>query len=201
MLLGLVLVLFIIARIIGGRGPGSHRSLQARAARTEGSRMTRPNTIELIDTQRVDVGHRSRVGRGSTTENVSAWFGDHKVLDRVTLEMQAEPGHRAHRSVGLRQVDVPADPQPHARARAERVARRARSRIDGIDIYRSELLVTDIRRRIGMVFQKPNPFPAMTVAENVVAGLKLARRTLDRARGTQQTVRDAASSAPGCGTR
>ena len=48
-------------------------------------------------------------------------------------------------------------------------------RIDGIDIYRSELLITDIRRRIGMVFQKPNPFPAMTVAENVVAGLKLAR--------------------------
>jgi phosphate transport system ATP-binding protein len=52
--------------------------------------------------------------------------------------------------------------------------------IDGIDIYRSDLLITDIRRRIGMVFQKPNPFPAMSVAENVVAGLKLARHRLSR---------------------
>jgi phosphate transport system ATP-binding protein len=53
-------------------------------------------------------------------------------------------------------------------------------RIDGIDIYRSDLLITDIRRRIGMVFQKPNPFPAMTVAENVVAGLKLGGKRLSR---------------------
>jgi phosphate transport system ATP-binding protein len=53
-------------------------------------------------------------------------------------------------------------------------------RIDGIDIYRSDLLITDIRRRIGMVFQKPNPFPAMSVAENVVSGLKLAGHRLSR---------------------
>ena len=38
--------------------------------------------------------------------------------------MAREPGHRAHRPVGLRQVDVPADPQPHARARSRRVAGR-----------------------------------------------------------------------------
>src|SRR5439155_21919381 len=59
--------------------------------------------------------------------------------------------------------------------------------IADVDIYRSELRVTEIRRRIGMVFQKPNPFPAMSVAENVVAGLKLARQRSNR-HDTQQVV-------------
>jgi len=44
---------------------------------------------------------------------------------------------------------------------------------DGIDVYGGTLDVTEVRRRIGMVFQKPNPFPNMSIADNVVAGLKL----------------------------
>jgi phosphate transport system ATP-binding protein len=46
--------------------------------------------------------------------------------------------------------------------------------LDGLDIYGGELAPTEVRLRIGMVFQKPNPFPAMTIYENVLAGLKLA---------------------------
>jgi phosphate transport system ATP-binding protein len=45
--------------------------------------------------------------------------------------------------------------------------------LDGADIYGESLDPADIRRRIGMVFQKPNPFPNMSIADNVVAGLKL----------------------------
>ena len=109
---------------------------------------------------------------GLVTENVSAWFGDHKVLHRVNLEMQAN------------QVTSLIGPSGCGKSTFLRILNRMHElvpsaslsgtvRIDGIDIYRSELLITDIRRRIGMVFQKPNPFPAMSVAENVVAGLKL----------------------------
>ena len=47
---------------------------------------------------------------------ITAWFGSHKVLDRVSLTMPAGDDHRADRPVGLRQVDVPAHPQPDARA-------------------------------------------------------------------------------------
>ena len=47
--------------------------------------------------------------------NVSAWFGAHKVLERVSLDDAGGDGHRADRPVGLRQVDVPAHPQPDAR--------------------------------------------------------------------------------------
>jgi len=55
--------------------------------------------------------------------------------------------------------------------------------LDGIDIYSAKINPVAIRRKIGMVFQKPNPFPTMSVYDNVAAGLKLNgvkdRKTLD----------------------
>ena len=49
--------------------------------------------------------------------------------------------------------------------------------LDGEDIYGSQIDPVNVRRTIGMVFQKPNPFPTMSIYDNVVAGLKLAGRT------------------------
>jgi phosphate transport system ATP-binding protein len=49
--------------------------------------------------------------------------------------------------------------------------------LDGEDIYGSSIDPVNVRRTIGMVFQKPNPFPTMSIYDNVVAGLKLAGRT------------------------
>ncbi len=46
--------------------------------------------------------------------------------------------------------------------------------LDGKDIYGPDLDPADLRRRVGMVFQKPNPFPNMSIVDNVAAGLKLA---------------------------
>ncbi len=45
--------------------------------------------------------------------------------------------------------------------------------IDGKDLYGSGVDPVDVRREVGMVFQRPNPFPTMTVKENVLAGVKL----------------------------
>jgi phosphate transport system ATP-binding protein len=50
---------------------------------------------------------------------------------------------------------------------------------NGDDIYASEVNPTEIRKRIGMVFQKANPFPSMTIAENVLSGVKLAKVKVD----------------------
>ena len=47
--------------------------------------------------------------------------------------------------------------------------------LDGDDIYGQAMSATQVRTRIGMVFQKPNPFPSMTIGDNVLAGLKLSR--------------------------
>ncbi|HEV2782440.1 MAG TPA: phosphate ABC transporter ATP-binding protein PstB [Actinophytocola sp.] len=55
--------------------------------------------------------------------------------------------------------------------------------LDGEDIYASSVDPVSVRRTIGMVFQRPNPFPTMSIRDNVVAGLKLAgvrdRKRLD----------------------
>jgi phosphate transport system ATP-binding protein len=110
---------------------------------------------------------------------VSAWFGSHKVLERVSLTMKAKEvtaligPSGCGKSTFLRILNRMHELVPGA-ALSGTIA------LDDVDIYRGPVAVTEIRRRIGMVFQKPNPFPAMTVAENVVAGLKLCGRRVPR---------------------
>ena len=52
--------------------------------------------------------------------------------------------------------------------------------LDGVDIYSPQIDPVAIRRRIGMVFQKPNPFPTMSIYDNAVAGLKLSGEEIKR---------------------
>ena len=110
---------------------------------------------------------------GLTAKNVACWFGTKKVLEGVSLDMA--PGQvtaligpsGCGKSTFLRTLNRMHELVPGATLGGEIL-------INGVDIYRGAIPVTDVRRRIGMVFQKPNPFPAMTVAENVVSGLKLS---------------------------
>jgi phosphate transport system ATP-binding protein len=53
-------------------------------------------------------------------------------------------------------------------------------RLDGSDIYDPSKKLTEARRNIGMVFQKPNPFPAMSIYDNVLSGLKLTGTRADQ---------------------
>jgi phosphate transport system ATP-binding protein len=109
------------------------------------------------------------------TSNVSAWFGTNKVLERVSLTM--EPGKvtaligpsGCGKSTFLRILNRMHELIPGA-ALSGSVA------LDGVDIYGRTLRVTETRLRIGMVFQRPNPFPSMTIAQNVLAGLRLSGR-------------------------
>jgi phosphate transport system ATP-binding protein len=132
--------------------------------------MSWSDTLEALESPAV-VEPENRAA-GLVTENVSAWFGEHKVLHRVNLEMKANHvtsligPSGCGKSTFLRILNRMHELVPSASLAGT-------VRIDGTDIYRSDLVITDIRRRIGMVFQKPNPFPAMSVAENVVSGLKL----------------------------
>ena len=115
---------------------------------------------------------RRRRQRWSPTD-VSAWFGSHKVLERVSLSMEAGQGHRADRPVGcgkstfLRILNRMHELVPTA-------ALSGSVELDGVDIYGPALRVTETRLNIGMVFQRPNPFPSMTIAQNVLAGLRLS---------------------------
>jgi phosphate transport system ATP-binding protein len=116
-----------------------------------------------------------RPGRlvGLDARNVSAWFGSHKVLERVSLMM--EPGT----------VTALIGPSGCGKSTFLRILNRMHEMVAGAslagqillggnDIYDPGARPTDVRRRIGMVFQKPNPFPAMSIYDNVASGLKLA---------------------------
>jgi phosphate transport system ATP-binding protein len=110
---------------------------------------------------------------------VSAWFGERKVLDRVSLMMEAGKvtaligPSGCGKSTFLRIMNRMHELVPSAALAGE-------VRLDGRDIYETEWRLTQARRQIGMVFQKPNPFPAMTVYDNVVAGLKLTGTKVSR---------------------
>ena len=122
-LLVIVLVLFVDRPHHRRPRPRPHRTNQAPSPREKGTRMTSP-TRSTLETPRQRATVASAGAGDARRADVSAWFGDHKVLERVSLDMRAEHGDRADRPVGLRQVDVPADPQPDARAGAGRVAGR-----------------------------------------------------------------------------
>jgi phosphate transport system ATP-binding protein len=113
--------------------------------------------------------------------NISAWFGDHQVLDRVSLEMPAGviPSligpSGCGKSTFLRILNRMHELVPSASLAGEVL-------IDGVDIYDVERKLVDARKSIGMVFQKPNPFPAMSIYDNVLAGLKLTGTRADRDR-------------------
>ncbi|PPK64860.1 phosphate transport system ATP-binding protein [Actinokineospora auranticolor] len=119
--------------------------------------------------------------RGSTLEavGVSAWFGDRKVLDRVSLTMSAGQvtaligPSGCGKSTFLRILNRMHELVPSAALAGE-------VRLDGTDIYDESQRITGTRRRVGMVFQKPNPFPAMTIADNVLAGLRLTGTKVSR---------------------
>jgi phosphate transport system ATP-binding protein len=119
-------------------------------------------------------------GSDLESERVAAWFGSHQVLSEVTLRMEAGQvtaligPSGCGKSTFLRILNRMHELVPSA-ALAGRVL------LDGDDIYEPERRITDTRKRVGMVFQKPNPFPAMSIAENTTAGLKL---TGTKVRGT-----------------
>jgi phosphate transport system ATP-binding protein len=52
--------------------------------------------------------------------------------------------------------------------------------MDGVDLYASDIDPVSVRRQVGMVFQRPNPFPTMSIAENVLAGVRLNNKRLSK---------------------
>jgi phosphate transport system ATP-binding protein len=127
--------------------------------------------VGLLAAAEAPLGNPQRLAE-LDARNVSAWFGEHKVLDRVSLLMP--PG----------QVTALIGPSGCGKSTFLRILNRMHELVgtaklagevclDGDDIYATGRRLTDARRAIGMVFQKPNPFPAMSIYENVVAGLKL----------------------------
>jgi len=123
--------------------------------------------------------------------DLSMWFSGRKVLDRCSLSMEPTQvtaligPSGCGKSTFLRALNRMHELVPGAALAGE-------VRLNGTDIYSEELSPTEVRLRIGMVFQKPNPFPSMTIADNVLAGLSLSGSRTDDPEGlVEQCLRRA----------
>jgi len=122
-----------------------------------------------------------------TAENVKASFGSHEVLRGIEMKVKANDvvaligPSGCGKSTFLRCLNRLHEEVPGASVSGKVL-------LEGDDIYGLGVDPVKIRRKIGMVFQKPNPFPALSIYDNVVAGLKLAgirrRSVLDEAAET-----------------
>ena len=128
-----------------------------------------------------------------TARNLCVFFGEHKVLKEVSIDVAAKAvtaiigPSGCGKSTFLRALNRMHELVPEARMTGE-------IRLFGDDIYARNIEPVIVRRRVGMVFQKSNPFPTMSIAENVTVGLRLNgvnnRKLL--AERTEQSLRMAA---------
>ena len=123
-------------------------------------------------TRATPAAHHAAGLTGVDARNISAWFANHQVLDRVSLDMPAGKvtaligPSGCGKSTFLRILNRMHEMIPAAAMAGEVL-------LDGHDVYDVERKLTDARREIGMVFQKPNPFPAMSIYDNVLASYRL----------------------------
>lgn len=107
-------------------------------------------------------------------QNLSAWYGSTLAIKDVTITIRAKAitaiigPSGCGKSTLIRCLN-----RMHEVSHGGRVA--GRVLLDGKDIYAKDVDPVTIRRRIGMVFQKPAPFPTMSIFDNVAAGLRLTR--------------------------
>ncbi len=113
-------------------------------------------------------------------EDISVWFGERQVLERVNLTFPAN------------EVTALIGPSGCGKSTFLRTLNRMHELIpgaglsgavylDGEDIYSVAMDAVSVRIKVGMVFQKPNPFPTMSIKENILSGLKLSGRKIDDA--------------------
>ena len=104
--------------------------------------------------------------------DLSAWFGSNQALSGVNVSAQPEAVTAIIGPSGCgKSTLVRCLNRMHEEVRGARV--RGKVLFNGHDIYDRDVDPVEVRRRIGMVFQKPNPFPTMSIMDNAVAGLKL----------------------------
>src|SRR6202789_3186061 len=114
---------------------------------------------------------RKLVGVGILVEDLNAWYGTNHTLQDINLHI---PANHATALIGpsgcgkstfVRCLNRMHETNPIARATGV-------VKMGNIDIY-NDASPVEIRRRVGMVFQRPNPFPTMSIYDNVISGLKL----------------------------
>ncbi len=104
--------------------------------------------------------------------SLNAWFGEKQALKNINIQIPRRTVTAVIGPSGCgKSTFIRCMNRMHELIPGARVA--GKVLLGGEDIY-TEMDAMDVRRKVGMVFQKPNPFPNMSVEDNVVAGLKLS---------------------------
>lgn len=112
-------------------------------------------------------------------QNQNIYYGDTRVVADVDITIPARTttaligSSGTGKSTFLRSLNRMHEVTPGGRVEGS-------VSIDGKDIYAPGVDAVEVRRRVGMVFQKPNPFPTMSIRENVLAGIRLNRRRIPK---------------------
>jgi phosphate transport system ATP-binding protein len=153
----------------------------------ERARLTGPPTQpQLADSttgtpsEAAETGVEARRGLSLKLHQLRAFYGDAEQVRGIDLEFRANEvtaiigPSGCGKSTMVRCINRMHEEIPGARAEGSVM-------LDGLNIYDSSVDVVAVRRAIGMVFQKPNPFPTMSIFDNVAAGLRVrSRRRGDR---------------------
>lgn len=154
-------------------GEESMKTAKAQVAKPSGK--VSPNSLADVAANRLQSQTTNTVGStGLEARGIHAWFGKKHVLEDISLDFYTGTvtaligPSGCGKSTFIRILNRMHEFIPTASLAGEVF-------LDGKDVYEPGVDVTKIRLRIGMVFQKPNPFPSMTIKENVLSGLKLAQ--------------------------
>jgi len=127
------------------------------------------------------LGVREGAGHAVHVKDLHAYYGPHHSIKGVTLECPANEvtaligPSGSGKSTVVRCINRMHEEIPGARAEGSVT-------LDNLDVYGPGVDITAVRRLIGMVFQKPNPFPTMSIFDNVAAGLRLTGTKSDNLR-------------------
>ena len=123
----------------------------------------------------------STAGHTVSIKDLHAYYGEQHSIKGIDLECRANEvtaligPSGSGKSTVVRCINRMHEEIPGARAEGS-------VRLDDLDLYANGVDVTAVRRLIGMVFQKPNPFPTMSIFDNVAAGLRLTGTKSDNLR-------------------
>jgi phosphate transport system ATP-binding protein len=140
---------------------------------------------------------QAKPGLSVKLERLRAFYGDAEPIKGIDLDFRANEvtaiigPSGCGKSTMVRCINRMHEEIPGARAEG-------RVLLDDLNVYDSSVDVVAVRRAIGMVFQKPNPFPTMSVFDNVAAGLRLSsRRRSERSKASQRVEVEAALRSAG----
>jgi phosphate transport system ATP-binding protein len=126
-------------------------------------------------------------GHAITLRKLSAFYGETHAVKEVDLDYAANKvtamigPSGCGKSTLVRCINRMHEEIPGARATGE-------VRLDDLDLYDAGVDVVSVRRAVGMVFQKPNPFPTMSIFDNVAAGLRLSGTRGDTRERVEQSL-------------